>query len=62
MLSGSPLFNGDAGSGPSEIRRWLLEQDFVEAIIALPADIFFNTGIGTYVWGAQQQKAEGAQE
>ena len=50
MLSGSPLFTGDAGSGESEIRRWLLEQDRVEAIVSLPTDMFFNTGIGTYVW------------
>lgn len=50
VLSGSPLFNGDAGSGPSEIRRWLLQQDLVEAIVALPTDMFFNTGIGTYIW------------
>lgn len=50
VLSGSPLFTGDAGSGESEIRRWLLEQDLVEAIIALPTDMFFNTGIGTYIW------------
>lgn len=50
VLSGSPLFTGDAGSGESEIRRWLLEQDLVEAIIALPTDMFFNTAIGTYVW------------
>lgn len=50
VLSGSPLFTGDAGSGESEIRRWLLEQDLVEAIVALPTDMFFNTGIGTYVW------------
>ncbi|MGI2171570.1 type I restriction-modification system subunit M [Shewanella sp. MF05960] len=50
VLSGSPLFNGDAGSGPSEIRRWLLEKDLVEAIVALPTDMFFNTGIGTYIW------------
>lgn len=50
ILSGSPLANGDAGSGPSEIRRWLLEQDLVEAIIALPPDMFFNTDIGTYIW------------
>jgi type I restriction enzyme M protein len=50
VLSGSPLFTGDAGSGESEIRRWLLERDYVEAILALPTDMFFNTGIGTYVW------------
>ena len=58
VLSGSPLFTGDAGSGESEIRRWLLEQDFVEAIIALPTDMFFNTGIGTYVWILSNKKAK----
>ncbi|WP_087870417.1 HsdM family class I SAM-dependent methyltransferase [Bathymodiolus platifrons methanotrophic gill symbiont] len=57
VLSGSPLFNGKAGSGGSEIRRWLLEQDLVEAIIALPNDMFFNTGIGTYVWVLSNKKA-----
>ena len=56
VLSGSPLFTGDAGSGESEIRRWLLEQDLVEAIIALPTDMFFNTGIGTYVWILSNKK------
>lgn len=50
VLNGSPLFTGDAGSGESEIRRWLLENDWVEAIIALPNDLFYNTGIATYVW------------
>ncbi len=50
ILSGSPLFNGSAGSGESEIRRWILENDWLEAIIALPIDLFYNTGIGTYVW------------
>lgn len=50
ILSGSPLFNGGAGSGESEIRRWILENDWLEAIIALPTDLFYNTGIGTYVW------------
>ncbi|MDD4913435.1 MAG: class I SAM-dependent DNA methyltransferase [Methylococcales bacterium] len=50
VLSGSPLFNGGAGSGESEIRRWILENDLLEAIIALPNDLFYNTGIGTYVW------------
>jgi type I restriction enzyme M protein len=50
ILSGSPLFTGNAGQGESEIRRWLLENDHIEAIIALPSDIFFRTGIGTYVW------------
>ncbi len=57
VLSGSPLFTGDAGSGESEIRRWLLEQDWVEAIVALPTDMFFNTGIGTYVWILSNHKA-----
>ena len=56
VLSGSPLFTGDAGSGESEIRRWLLEQDLIEAIIALPTDMFFNTGIGTYVWILSNKK------
>lgn len=50
VLSGSPLFNGAAGSGESEIRRHLLENDLVEAIVALPPGIFTNTGIGTYIW------------
>jgi type I restriction enzyme M protein len=50
VMNGSPLFNGGAGSGQSEIRRWLLEKDLVEAIVALPNDMFFNTGISTYVW------------
>ena len=48
--NGSPLFTGDAGSGPSEIRRYILENDLLEAIIALPNDIFYNTGIATYIW------------
>lgn len=56
VLSGSPLFNGGAGSGESEIRRWLLEQDLVEAIIALPTEIFFRTGIGTYLWILSNKK------
>lgn len=50
VLNGSPLFNGGAESGPSEIRRWLLENDLVEAIVALPTNMFFNTGIATYIW------------
>jgi type I restriction enzyme M protein len=50
VLSGSPLFTGDAGSGESEIRRWLLENDMVEAIIALPTSIFFRTSIAAYLW------------
>lgn len=58
VLSGSPLFNGGAGSGESEIRRWLLENDLVEAIIALPSEIFFRTGIGTYLWILSNKKPE----
>ncbi|NNE61809.1 MAG: SAM-dependent DNA methyltransferase [Woeseia sp.] len=50
VMNGSPLFTGGAASGPSEIRRWMLENDWVEAIIALPTDLFYNTGIHTYVW------------
>lgn len=50
VLNGSPLFTGAAESGPSEIRRWLLENDLVDAIVALPTDMFFNTGISTYIW------------
>lgn len=50
VMNGSPLFTGGAGSGESEIRRWLLENDWVDAIIALPTDLFYNTGIQTYVW------------
>ncbi|WP_028710854.1 class I SAM-dependent DNA methyltransferase [Paracoccus pantotrophus] len=56
VLSGSPLFNGNAGQGESEIRRYLLEQDVVEAIIALPTEIFFRTGIGTYIWILSNKK------
>lgn len=50
ILSGSPLFTGNAGQGETEIRRWLLENDLIDAIVALPNDIFFRTGIGTYIW------------
>jgi type I restriction enzyme M protein len=57
VLSGSPLFNGGAGSGESEIRRWLLENDMVEAIVALPTEIFFRTGIGTYLWILSNKKS-----
>lgn len=58
VLSGSPLFNGGAGSGESEIRRWLLENDLVEAIVALPTEIFFRTGIGTYLWILSNKKPD----
>ena len=50
VLNGSPLFTGGAGSGESEIRKYLLEQDLVEAIVGLPKDMFYNTGIATYIW------------
>ena len=50
VLSGSPLFSGQAGSGESEIRRWILENDWLEGIVALPDQMFYNTGISTYVW------------
>ncbi|MBU0626042.1 type I restriction-modification system subunit M [Patescibacteria group bacterium] len=50
ILNGSPLFTGGAGSGESEIRRYVLENDYLEAIIAMPNDMFFNTGIATYIW------------
>ena len=50
ITNGSPLFTGDAGQGESEIRRWILEKDLLETIVALPEQLFFNTGIATYVW------------
>ena len=56
VLNGSPLFTGGAGSGESEIRRYVLENDLVEAIIALPTDMFYNTGIATYVWILSNRK------
>ncbi len=56
VLNGSPLFTGGAGSGESEIRRHILENDLVEAIIALPTDMFYNTGISTYVWIVSNRK------
>ena len=55
--NGSPLFTGDAGSGPSEIRKYILENDLLEAIVALPNDIFYNTGIATYIWVLSNKKA-----
>jgi len=56
ILNGSPLFTGGAGSGESEIRRYILENDLLEAIVALPTDMFYNTGIATYVWILSSQK------
>jgi len=56
IFNGSPLFTGDAGSGESEIRRWLIENDLLEGIIALPNDLFYNTGIATYIWIVTNRK------
>ena len=56
VLSGSPLFAGGAGSGESGIRRWLIENDWLEAVVALPEQMFYNTGIGTYVWIVTNRK------
>ena len=56
IMNGSPLFTGDAGSGESEIRRWILENDRLEALIALPEQLFYNTGIATYVWVLTNRK------
>lgn len=58
ILNGSPLFTGGAGSGESEIRRYILENDLLEAIIAMPTDMFFNTGISTYIWILSNHKEE----
>ena len=56
VMNGSPLFTGDAGSGESEIRRWILENDWLEAIVALPEQLFYNTGISTYIWVLTNRK------
>jgi len=56
VLSGSPLFTGGAGSGESDIRKWIVENDWLEAIVALPEQMFYNTGIGTYVWVVTNRK------
>ena len=56
VFSGSPLFTGGAGSGESSIRRWIIENDWLEAVIALPEQMFYNTGIGTYVWIVTNRK------
>jgi type I restriction enzyme M protein len=58
VLNGSPLFTGGAGSGESEIRRYVLENDLVEAIVGLPTDMFYNTGISTYIWVLSNRKPE----
>ena len=56
VFSGSPLFTGGAGSGESNIRRWIIENDWLEAIVALPEQMFYNTGIGTYIWMVTNNK------
>src|SRR3990172_2591774 len=56
VFNGSPLFTGDAGSGESEIRRWIIENDWLEAVIALPDQLFYNTGISTYLWIVTNRK------
>lgn len=57
IFNGSPLFSGDAGSGPSNIRRWIIENDWLDAIVALPDQLFYNTGIFTYIWLVTNRKA-----
>lgn len=56
VFNGSPLFTGDAGSGESEIRRWIIENDWLEAVVALPDQLFYNTGISTYIWIVTNRK------
>ena len=56
VFNGSPMFNGDAGSGESEIRKWIIENDWLETIICLPENLFFNTGITTYIWIVTNKK------
>jgi type I restriction enzyme M protein len=56
VFNGSPLFTGGAGSGESEIRKWMIENDWLEAIVALPEQMFYNTGIGTYIWVVTNRK------
>ena len=59
VFNGSPLFTGDAGSGESEIRRWIIENDWLEAVVALPDQLFYNTGISTYIWILTNRKEVG---
>ena len=61
ILSGSPLFSGQAGSGESEIRRWIIENDLLEGIVAMPDQMFYNTGIGTYIWIISNRKNKKSQ-
>ena len=57
VFNGSPLFTGDSGGGESEIRRWIIENDWLECIVSLPDQLFFNTGISTYVWIVTNRKS-----
>ena len=57
VFNGSPLFSGDAGSGPSNIRRWIIEHDWLDAVVALPDQLFYNTGIYTYIWLVTNRKS-----
>ncbi len=57
VFNGSPLFTGDAGGGESEIRKWIIENDWLEAVVAMPDQLFFNTGISTYIWIVTNKKA-----
>ena len=56
IFNGSPLFTGDAGGGESNIRKWIIESDMLEGIISLPTDLFYNTGISTYIWVLTNKK------
>jgi type I restriction enzyme M protein len=58
VFNGSPLFTGDGGSGESETRRWIIENDWLECIVSLPDQLFFNTGISTYIWVVNNKKSE----
>lgn len=59
IFNGSPLFTGDAGSGESNIRKWIIENDWLEAVIAMPTEMFYNTGIATYIWMVTNRKPKG---
>jgi type I restriction enzyme M protein len=62
VFNGSPLFTGGAGSGESNIRKWIIENDWLEAIVAMPEQMFYNTGIGTYVWVVTNRKTKRRKE
>ena len=57
VFNGSPLFTGDSGSGESEIRKWIIENDWLECVVSLPDQLFFNTGISTYIWIISNNKS-----